>query len=110
MDSTSSHLHALCINLNALEEAVGKLVTGFGNLDFGESVLAVGVRLDLALVGQGDLLKTVADTKNRNPVVKDGGVDTRRVVVVDRVRRAGEDDTWLRYFSPMMLAHPWVSM
>jgi len=38
-------------------------------------------------------LKTVTDTKDGDTKVEHGGVDSRGIVVVDRVGRSGEDDT-----------------
>jgi len=38
-------------------------------------------------------LKTVTDSKDGDAEIENGGIDTRGVVVVDRVRGSGEDDT-----------------
>jgi len=38
-------------------------------------------------------LKTVTDSKDGDTEVEHGGVDSRSIVVVDRVGGSGEDDT-----------------
>ena len=39
-------------------------------------------------------LKTIADAEDGHAELKDGRVDVRRVGVIDRVRRSGENDTY----------------
>ncbi len=90
------NLHSTFFYFDVPEQSIGMLVSCLVNLDLSESVFTMSVRFDFPLVGESDLLKTVADTENRYSACEDGGVDVWGVGVVNRVRRAGKDDTWMK--------------
>lgn len=85
--------HVLC---DAIEElvhvrrAVGVLDDG----DDGPAVLAVVGRLDLCTVEVAELLEAVTDAKHRDTCLEHSRINSRCIRVVDRVRRAREDDAW----------------
>lgn len=59
----------------------------------GVTILAMIASFHLATHVVCHLLQTIADTKDRHTSIENGRVDTRSVSIVDRVRRARENDT-----------------
>lgn len=62
------------------------------------AVLSVIGRLDGSTKVSRHLLETIANSQDGDLVdglVKDGRIDSGRILVVDRVRGTGEDDAWV---------------
>lgn len=93
------HLHIAC---NASEESVEmpfRLCASLAMLlhrNNGMSVLSMVARLHFRAVMVSSLLQTIADAKYGHAVGEDVWVNVRRIVVVDRVRTAGQDDACVR--------------